>query len=139
MRFTVCALACIGALCAASSSVFGQSTTRASVGTGGVQANLESYYAALSVDGRFVAFYSDAANLVAGDANATGDVFVHDRRTGITRRVSVDSAGVEGDDESDQPAISAAGRFVAYASEASNLVAADTNGAGDIFVHDLRT
>jgi Tol biopolymer transport system component len=94
---------------------------------------------AVSADGRFAAFYSDASNLVAGDANRARDVFVRDLQTSETSRVSVDSAGVEANDDSFEPAISADGRFVAFASAATNLVGGDTNDANDVFVRDRQT
>jgi hypothetical protein len=83
-----------------------------------------------------VAFYSEAANLVSGDTNGSADIFVHDRQTGATTRVSVDSAGNQGNSHSYYPAISADGRYVAFSSDASNLVLGDTNGIRDVFVHD---
>ncbi|MCE9594668.1 MAG: hypothetical protein K8S98_10795 [Planctomycetes bacterium] len=104
-----------------------------------MEANDESYYDALSADGRFVAYYSDASNLVAHDLNATGDVFVRDLRSNFNVRVSVASDGTEGDGESSVPALSTDGRFVAYESYASNLIAGDTNAEQDVFVHDLAT
>jgi len=94
---------------------------------------------AISGDGRYVAFESNANNLVGGDTNAARDVFVRDLRAGFTQRVSIDSAGVEGDNASYSPAISADGRVVAFQSFATNLVVADTNATDDIFVHDLAT
>ena len=81
---------------------------------------------ALSADGRYVAFHSIATNLVAGDTNATWDVFVHDRQTGITERLSVDSSGSQGNACSMRPAISGDGRYVAFLSDATNLVPDDT-------------
>jgi hypothetical protein len=86
-----------------------------------------------------VAFRSDASNLVPGDTNGTTDVFVHDRKTGITTRVSVDSAGNEGNgpDPGGGTSTSANGRFAVFVSSASNLVPADTNGVDDVFVHEL--
>jgi Tol biopolymer transport system component len=112
--------------------------TRASVDSTGAQANQHSSSEglAISADGRFVAFDSSAWNLVPGDLNQTTDVFVHDRRTGATVRVSVSSAGTEPDESSFFPALSADGRFVAFASRASNLVGDDTNGMVDVFVRD---
>ena len=68
-------------------------TTRVSVDSSGGQANDRSYSPSVSGDGRFVAFTSGADNLVSGDTNATDDIFVHDRQTGQTTRVSVDSSG----------------------------------------------
>src|SRR5207244_3779910 len=110
--------------------------TRESVDSTGAQGNQESLFPSISADGRFVAFFSSATNLVAGDTNGSPDVFVHDRQTGVTERVSVDSTGTQGNSVSAFPAISADGRFVAFRSDATNLVAGDTNGVDDIFVHD---
>ncbi|MBN1450525.1 MAG: PD40 domain-containing protein [Anaerolineales bacterium] len=118
-------------------------TTRVSVSSSGVEANGYSSSPAISGDGRYVAFYTDATNLVSGDTNGCGDIFVHDRQTGQTTRVSVSSSGVE---ENAPPpddylvlSISGNGRYVAFYSDATNLVSGDTNGATDIFVHDLQT
>ena len=73
-----------------------------------------------------------------GDTNGTGDVFVHDRQTGTTRRVSVGPGGVQGNGPSiDLPSISADGRFVAFYSFASNLVPGDTNDFFDVFIRTL--
>jgi Tol biopolymer transport system component len=111
-------------------------TFRASVATDGTEGNGRSFVPAISADGRFAAFYSDASNLVAGDTNNARDVFVNDRQTGETTRVSVDSSGAEGNGDSFAPAISADGRFVTFSSDASTLVAGDTNGVDDVFVRD---
>jgi Tol biopolymer transport system component len=111
-------------------------TERVSVATGGVQAKGHSVLPAISKDGRYVAFYSDAANLVPGDTNRARDVFVHDRQTGETTRVSVANDGSQANGDSFAPAISGDGRYVAFSSSASNLVAGDQNGANDIFVRD---
>ncbi|MGZ8225826.1 MAG: hypothetical protein ACXWT3_04195 [Methylococcaceae bacterium] len=114
-------------------------TNRVSVDSAGGQGNGESSYPAISADGRFVAFASAASNLVVEATSGYGDVFVHDRTTGITTLVSVDSAGLEGIYGSGNPSISADGRFVAFTSESSNLVTGDTNGWADTFVHDRAT
>lgn len=116
-------------------------TTRVSVDSSGAEANGDSddYSLAISGDGRFVAFSSDATNLVSGDTNGATDVFVHDTQTGETSRVSVDSSGLEGDLGSSYPSISSDGRYVAFSSSATNLVSNDTNGVGDIFVRDRQT
>lgn len=94
---------------------------------------------ALSADGRYVAFWSDASNLVPDDTNARDDVFVHDRQTGLTERISVSSEGAQADGPSGWPAISANGRYVAFVSAAANLVPGDTNESWDIFLHDRET
>lgn len=114
-------------------------TTRISVATDGTQGNNESVNPVMSADGRFVAFYGLASNLVPGDTNGDEDVFLHDRQTGQTTRLSVSSVGAQGDSNSWRPAISADGRYVAFQSEATNLVAGDTNGAIDVFVRDRVT
>ena len=87
-----------------------------------------------------MAFERDATNLVAGDTNGVIDVFVHDRQTGSTERVSVNSSGNQGNNASFEPAISADGRLVAFHSAATNLVAGDLNpNHSDVFVHDRQT
>ena len=113
-------------------------TARVSVGTGGTQAN-EGSQGRISADGRFALFGTDASNLVTGDTNGLGDIFVHDRQTGQTTRVSVSSAGAQGNGESGDPTLSADGRYVLFQSSATNLVAGDTNGLKDEFVHDRVT
>jgi len=90
----------------------------------------------LSADGRYVAFWSSATNLVPNDTNAKQDVFVKDLVTGAIERVSVDSAGIEADGDSTDPSISADGRIVAFQSAASNLDVLDTNARLDVFVRD---
>ena len=112
---------------------------KASVDSSGVHGNANSYEPSISADGRYVAFVSRATNLVAGDTDGHPDVFVHDRATGSTTRVSVDSSGVEGDDASVDPSISSDGRFVAFQSWAANLVLNDRNRTTDIFAHDRVT
>ncbi|MBI3847878.1 MAG: PD40 domain-containing protein [Planctomycetes bacterium] len=93
----------------------------------------------ISSDGRFVAFQSISPLLVSGDTNTTWDIFVHDFVSGATTRVSVSTAGAEGDGPSLNPTISADGRYVVFDSFAASLVADDTNGAPDVFVHDRFT
>ncbi|WP_395091285.1 TolB family protein [Armatimonas sp.] len=84
-----------------------------------------------------MAFRSVATNLVVGDTNGVSDIFVHDRTTGITTRVSVATGGAQAvGGNSNNPSISADGRYVAFSSTATNLVPGDTNGANDVFVHD---
>ena len=96
-------------------------TRRISISTDGLQADASSDKPSISAYGRYVAFGSDAENLVAGDTNETEDVFVRDRWRGVTRRVSLSTGGEEGNLSSDWPAFSADGRYVAFASNASNL------------------
>jgi Ca2+-binding RTX toxin-like protein len=113
--------------------------TRVSVDSAGNQAIDNSVSPSISADGRFVAFDSNASNLVPGDTNNTFDIFVRDVLTNTTSRVSVNSAGNQGNNFSLFPSISADGRFVAFDSNASNLVPGDTNNTTDIFVRDLST
>lgn len=150
-------------------------TQRVSVGTGGSEGNDSSgnssfisglHNVAISGNGRFVAFSSAASNLVPGDTNGLEDVFVRDLKTGVTERVSVTSTGEEAasipgidpmeycagswfDVYSNSPSISADGRFVAFESDACNLVEGDTNigfyfvgvdfPGTDVFIHDRKT
>ena len=109
----------------------------ASVGSDGSQGDGHSYDAVISADGRFVAFTSEASNLVAGDLNGASDIFLRDLAAGTTVRVSVDAAGGEGNGPSLWPSVSADGRSVAFESAATNLVPGDANGADDVFVRDL--
>ena len=114
-------------------------TERVNVSSGGAQADQFSEGGSLSADGRFVVFDSDADNLVAGDGNGLGDAFVHDRKSGATTRVSLSSAGRQGNGPSNGVSISADGRFVAFTSFASNLVPDDRNHDADAMVRDRRT
>jgi Tol biopolymer transport system component len=117
-------------------SAAAQLTERESVNSNGTQGNSYSYSPAVSSDGRFVAFFSLASNLVTPDSNSSWDVFVRDRQLGATERASVDSSGAQGNWDSEYPVLSADGRYVAFESLASNLVGGDTNAAWDVFVHD---
>src|SRR3954447_9637951 len=106
--------------------------------TGAPVRGFGAYDARLSADGRYVAFDSEAAGVVPGDTNHTWDVFLRDRNSGTTRRVSVGLAGAQPDAPSFGAALSGAGRFVAFESDADNLVVGDTNHVGDVFVRDLQ-
>ena len=116
---------------------------RVSVATDGTQGTSASWDAEISGDGRYVVFHSVNSNLVAGDTNGQSDIFVHDRVTGVTERVSEDAAGTIGtvwtDGWSADPSVSADGRFVVFDSDAENLVVGDNNGTYDVFVHDRQT
>jgi Tol biopolymer transport system component len=111
-------------------------TTRVSVNSSGVEADDDSNLPSISADGRFVAFASSAQNLVTNGASIFTQIFVHDRQTGQTSRVSVSNAGSVGNNNSTWPALSADGLFVAFESSASNLVPADSNALADVFVRD---
>ena len=99
---------------------------------------------ALSEDGKRLAFYSFASTLVAGDANGLWDIFVHDATSGVNTRVSLTSSGGERNQGTESasrvvaPTISGDGRYVAFATTATNMVAGDTNGAQDVFVVDTQ-
>ena len=104
----------------------------------GLESNGASLYPPVSYDGRYVAFYSLATNLVPDDTNEVGDIFLHDTLSGETSRVSLSSDGKEGDLESIWPSLSGDSRFVAFTSSATNLVENDTNNVPDVFVRDLK-
>ncbi len=108
-----------------------------SVSTGGGPGDADSYNPMVSGNGQFIVFRSLASDLVTGDSNESWDIFVRDRIAQVTQRVSVSSAGLEGNNHSFEGSISDDGRYVTYRSAASNLVAGDSNGRYDIFVHDL--
>ncbi len=112
---------------------------RVSQSTGGGDPNGSSFDAAITPNGRYVAFDSRASNLVANDTNAHSDVFVRDTVTRTTRRVSVDSGGGNSDGDSFNPSMSANGRYVAFWSLATDLVSNDLNGVWDIFLRDMTT
>ncbi|BCY09708.1 hypothetical protein L3i22_047960 [Actinoplanes sp. L3-i22] len=115
----------------------GSTTERVSVATGGGQgSNQSASRTSMSTDGRYVAFESEAPDLVAADTNGAGDVFVRDRQSATTVRVSVATGGAQADADSGGPSISDDGRYVVFPTAATNLVAADTNGVVDIFLRD---
>jgi len=114
-------------------------TEVASVSSDGTLGNDLSFWASLSSDGRYVAFMSAATNLLDSDQNHDWDVFVHDMKTGETKRISLASDGAESNAQSEYPVISADGRYVAFASDATNLVAGDTNGYRDVFEYDRKS
>lgn len=113
--------------------VKGATYTRASVTNSGAEGNNESDAAGISADGRYVAFDSLASNLVSGDTNGKFDIFIRDLTGGTTELVSQDS-GVIGNGDSANAAISGDGKVALYQSDATNLVASDTNGVSDVFV-----
>jgi Tol biopolymer transport system component len=111
-------------------------TVRVSVATGGGQASGGSLDATISDDGNLVAFSSTAFDLIASDANGASDVFVRDLTAGTTTRASITATGGEGDTASQEPVISGDGRFVAFSSLSTNMVAGDTNNVSDVFLRD---
>jgi len=134
------ALAIVIALSASlASRALAEETVRVSSTHAGGEANDNNLIPTASTSGKRLAFASEATNLVPGDVNTRRDVFVRDREAGTTVLASVDSFGVQSNQDCDNPAISADGRFVAFDSTASNLVAGDTNTVRDVFLRDLQT
>ena len=113
-------------------------TARVSVDSGGGEADGPSVSPAISDDGRFVVFRSAATNLVPDDFNWEWDVFIRDLQAGVTTRVSVSTDGGDANGDSGGPTESADGRYVAFGSDASNLVVGPNNWRGDIFVRDMQ-
>jgi len=111
-------------------------TKRISSSTGGASADGPSGTAVVSADGAYVAYSSQAANLVAGDSNLKSDIFVYRRSDGTTRRVSVGWDGVQSNGDSYYPAISADGLLVTFQSAASNLVSEEVGYRSDVFLYD---
>jgi hypothetical protein len=116
----------------------GGSVERVSVSSTGAEGDADTFatLGAISDDGRYICFSSFATNLVSGDTNSKADVFLRDRELGVTERLSVDSAGNQGDNDTYECSISSDGRSAAFVSYASNLVGGDTNGLTDAFVRD---
>ncbi len=102
----------------------------------GSDANGRSYAPSLSSDGRYVVFTSEASDLIVGDDNGVTDIYIRDTQSDTTERVSVDTDELESNGDSHRSVVSSDGQFVAFSSEATNLVAGDTNGFADIFVRD---
>lgn len=116
-------------------------TTRVSIPTYSgavIGSHGDSRFAAISGNGRFVAFRSAATYMVKGDTNGTLDVFVHDRQKKKTKRVSIRTNGAQGDAGSSHPSVSYDGRFIAFESHATTLIKNDTNAQEDVFVRDRK-
>ncbi|HFE37694.1 MAG TPA: hypothetical protein ENK06_04630, partial [Gammaproteobacteria bacterium] len=124
-------------------------TERVNVNSSGAQSVGPASDPSISEDGRYIAFVSAATDLVIGDTGAFTDIFVHDRQTGETRRVSVTASGAQANGNSTEPFISNNGRYVSFTSEASNLLGnkpgvtpaepVDNNGVADIYRVDLQS
>ena len=115
--------------------IFLRDTVNSTTSLISANSNGRSLYPSISADGRYVAFWSVATNLVNGDTNGQADIFLRDTVKNTTSRISVDSNGNQGNGESGDSSISDV-RYVAFSSAASNLVSGDTNGQVDIFLRD---
>ncbi len=115
---------------------FTGTTELVSVSLAGGAGNGPSTYPDVTPDGRFVVFQSEADDLVPGDTNAASDVFVRDRVSGATARVSIASDGAQGNAASFLPRISDDGRYVSFVSRATTMVVGKTSSYFDVFVHD---
>ena len=113
-------------------------TERVSLAWDGSEANAYSNALSVSGDGRYVLFGSPATNLVPGDSNANSDTFLRDRQQGTTERVSLALDGAEGNLGGGKGSMSSDGRYIAFWSSSTNLVAGDTNGFADVFLRDRR-
>lgn len=131
----------IPALALAATAAAQSPTQLVSVSSSGAQGDqpVATSRPALSADGRFVAFQTAATNLVSGDANGTDDVFVRDRVLGTTELVSRTPLSASGNGASREPSVSDDGRYVAFSSVASDLVANDASGTSDVFLFDRTT
>ncbi|MEU5583237.1 RICIN domain-containing protein [Streptomyces huasconensis] len=114
-------------------------TERVSVAGNGSEGNGYASDPSISSDGRHVSFASHASNLVTGDTNGKQDVFLRDRRTGTTERVSLSGGGGQGNGYATSPVVGGDGRYVAFTSGATNLILRDTNAVADVFVRDRET
>ena len=135
MKLSQTSVAIGAVLIFSSSSALERISINDSIGPG----NGNSQHISVSADGNRIAFESFSSQLVAGDSKGERDIFDFDRADGSITRISVGPMGVEANDASRAPAISGNGRFVAFTSDADNLVVGDTNGNRDLFVHDLET
>lgn len=114
-------------------------TQRMSVSSSGAQGTGNSGYPDLSDDGRYVIFISRARNLASGDTNVFDDLFVHDRTTGATSRLTRGVGGAQINGNTISPEISGNGQVIVFGSEASNLVSGDTNRVADVFTVNRQT
>lgn len=135
----VAAAALLGSILLPTVSSADEAEVSAATRVDAVASNGPSSHPVVNATGQFVVFESAASNLVPDDTNGAVDVFIYDRVSGDTERVSVNSSGDQANGPSSKPAVSADGEIVVFESVASNLVAGDTNGASDIFVHNRQT
>ena len=139
LRIQIDSAVFVFAICVICNLARGGVTEIVSVTSEGDQSSGYSVEPEVSDDGRHVVFYAAADDLVPGDTNGFADVFVRDRLTNETTRVSINSDGEQANGDCRFPTISGDGRMVAFHSSADNLVPDDTNSEWDIFVHDRNT
>jgi Tol biopolymer transport system component len=113
-----------------------QTTSLVSVSSTGAAANGESFEPAISSNGRFVAFASEATKLVEGDTNNRTDIFLRDRKSGVTTRISVAEDGTQANDNCFSPRISADGRFIYFLSSSTSLVEGPEGAERRIYRYD---
>ena len=111
-------------------------TKLVTVTSDGTQANGLSLFSVISNDGNYIAYESTADNLVAGDTNGLGDIFLYDNLNQTTARINLAADGTQANGVSTLGSISDDGNYISFASDASNLVPNDNNGQRDIFVYD---
>lgn len=126
----------LAGLVATCATGFAQITTLEGVTAQGIPGVLEQEARALTPDARFLVMSVRSPNLIVGDTNSTWDIYVRDRQDGAIERVSIATDGTQGDGPARDADISDDGRFVAFASEASNLHPGDGNGMSDVFLRD---
>jgi Tol biopolymer transport system component len=114
-------------------------TTRASESAGGAEAKGDSFTPAIGANGRHVAFVSSAPNLVRGDLNSRPDVFLRDMRTGAIQLISRSRNGESANRDSFEPIITPDGRYVAFASTATDLIAGEKDPRQSVFLLDRKT
>src|SRR5262245_30724593 len=124
---------------AAPASAVVPTTARVSLDSTGAQINSYNALPAVSADGRWVAFDSYSDVVVPGDANKVRDVFLRDRQTGQTRRISQRPGGLDANGPSAGPSISADGRYVTFLSDATNLSTGTQNATDDVYLYDRVT
>ncbi len=113
-----------------------KTTELVTIANSGTQANGFSLFSVISDDGNYIAYESTADNLVAGDTNGLGDIFLFDRLNQTTERINVAANGTQANGVTTLGSISDDGNYITFTSDADNLVANDTNGKSDIFVYD---
>ena len=136
-RIARTACACLGTLLAPFVNAAPGDTEYAVVDTAGEP--VDAGVLGVSTGGRFVLFWSDDDSLVPDDTNLTTDLFVRDRLTGLFDRVNVSSSGQQSQGQLSTAEMSSDGRFVAFVSDAVELVPNDAHGTPDVFVHDRET